>query len=145
MKPNSPTVNFAVQESHYILTQVGERRIAFPTQTITGILLTERSQVLALPFYHEMILGVVHYQGQLVPLVTLRHLLEGKPSPLREVFNAVQLSESTSVPGLGLIVDQLLGHCGEDQVADDHTIERFQPQILEPTLWQPQRWTPLSS
>lgn len=143
MEPNTP-VNSVIQGSQFILTQVGNRRIAFPTHTIAGILLTERSQVLALPFYHEVVLGIVHHQGELVTLMALQHLLEGKASQIKEVFNAVQLSESTGMPGLGLIVDQLLGQCGDEQMAADSTIERFQPQTLDPNLWQPQRWVGLA-
>ncbi|MGF1536000.1 MAG: chemotaxis protein CheW [Elainellaceae cyanobacterium] len=139
MELNTPT-NPIIQGNQFILTQVGDRRIAFPTSMIASILLTERSQVLALPFYHEMVLGIVHHQGQLVTLMALQHLIEGKPSQIKEVFNALQLSESTGMPGLGLIVDQLLGQCGDDRMAADSDIERFQTQMLTPTLWQPRRW-----
>lgn len=146
MQFNTPTIdNIVTQGGHYILTQIGNRQVAFSTNDVTGILLTERSQVLSLPFYHDVILGIVHHQGQFVPLMMLGRLLDGKPGQLREVFNAIQLSESSGTPGLGLIIDQLLGHCSEETFASNDAIERFEPQMLAPDLWQPQRWTALSS
>ncbi|MEM9818953.1 MAG: chemotaxis protein CheW [Cyanobacteria bacterium P01_D01_bin.6] len=144
MELDNPLLELSLPKNQYILTQAGTRRIAFPTKSVVSILLVERSQVLALPFYHEALLGIVHHQGQMVPLVTLQHLLEGNPSQLREVFNAVQLSESTGLPGLGLVIDRLLGNCSEEQVSTDSTIEQFQPNLLDPKLWQPQRWVSLA-
>ncbi|MGF1514712.1 MAG: chemotaxis protein CheW [Elainellaceae cyanobacterium] len=145
MKLPTPTIdNLVTQGNHYILTQVGDRQVAFSTSDVTGILLTERSQVLSLPFYDDVVLGIVHHQGQFVPLMMLSRLLDGKPGQMREVFNAIQLSESSGTPGLGLIIDQLLGHCSEEAFAADDAIEHFQPQMLDPDLWQPQRRTALS-
>ena len=132
-------------ESQYILAEVGTHRIAFPAELVAGIVLAERSHILSMPFYHEAMLGVVHHQGQLVALMMLQQLLEDSPSPSREVFNAVQLSESTGASGLGLIVDQLLGNCNEDQVSNDDSISRFQPSLLRPELWRPKRWVSLIS
>ena len=129
-----------VLENQYILTQVGTRRIAFPAESVAGILLVERARVLSLPFYHEVILGIVHHQGQLVTLITFQQLLEGTPSYSREVFNAIQLGKESGAPGLGLVVDRLLGNCGEDQISANSDIEKFQPHLLKPELWQPQRW-----
>jgi chemotaxis protein histidine kinase CheA len=130
--------------NQYILTQVGHHRLAFRDRGIAGMLLVERSQVLALPFYPPEIVGVVHHQGQLVPLVDLQQLLDGTPGQLREVFHAVQLNEASHVGGLGLVVDRVLGNWSEAQVATDSTIEQFQPHRLKADLWQPQRWGTLT-
>ena len=145
MELDTLSVDSTAQEKQYILTQVGSRRVAFAATAVAGILLSERSQVLTLPFYQEPMLGIVHHQGQLVALVMLQQLLDGKPGPLREVFNAIQLSEQTDMPGLGLVIDQLLGNCTEEDVATEATIERFQPHLLQPNLWQPQRWVSLTT
>ena len=136
----STSIEPVVLENQYILTQVGMQRIAFPAMSVAGILLIERSRILTLPFYDEVILGIAHHQGQLVTLVTFQQLLEGTPSHSREVFNAIQLGNQSGAPSLGLIVDRLLGNCGEEQVSTSDDIERFQPDLLKPELWQPQRW-----
>lgn len=128
----------------YILTQVGMGQVAFPADFVAGILRVERSQILMLPFYPDVVLGIVHHQGQLVTLATLQHLLEGTPAQSREVFNAVQLSEATRSPGLGLIIDKLLGNCTEDQVSNDSRVSLFQPEILDTALWEPRRWAALT-
>ncbi|MEM6434397.1 MAG: chemotaxis protein CheW [Cyanobacteria bacterium P01_D01_bin.115] len=140
MELDTLSADSLAQENQYILAQVGSRQVAFPTDMVTGIVLSERSQVLALPFYQDTILGIVHYQGQFVTLVMFQQLLEGQPGPLREVFNAIQLSERTGVPGVGLVIDRLLGNCTETDVSTNDAIERFQPQMLNSKLWQPQRW-----
>lgn len=143
MNANVPPLEPITQEDQYILTQVGNHRVAFAANWVGGILLSERSQVLVLPFYQEPILGIVHHQGQLVPLVMLQQLLDDTPVQMREVFNAIQLSERTDTPGLGLVIDRLLGNCSDEDVAADETIERFQPHLLEPDLWEPSRWAAL--
>lgn len=140
MEFESPPLDPILPEQQYILTQVGDRRMAFPTDFVVGILLVERSHILPLPFYQDGLLGIVHHQGQLVTLVALQQLLEGKPSQSREVFNAVQLGDQAGVPDLALVIERLLGNCGQSQVSADNTIDVFQPQLLDSTLWQPQRW-----
>lgn len=129
--------------NQFILAKVGRQRIAFPAEYVSGILLADKSHILSLPFYHESILGIVHYQGQLVALMMLQHLLEGSPAPSREAFNAVQLNESSGAAGLGLIVDQLLGNCGEEQLLSDDSISLFKTDILSANLWKPKRWISL--
>ena len=140
MELDTLSADSIAQENQYILTQVGNRQVAFLTDMVAGIVLSERSQVLALPFYQDIVLGIVHYQGQFVTLVMLQQLLEGQPGQLREVFNAIQLSDRTGSPGVGLVIDRLLGNCTESEIAADTAIEQFQPQMLNADLWQPQRW-----
>lgn len=144
MELDSHSIELAPSENQYILTQVGTHRVAFPAEAVAGILLVERSQILALPFYHEVVLGIAHHQGQIVTLMMFQQLLDGSPGQSREVFNAVQLSEQTGTPSLGLIIDQLLGNCTEEQVSTDATIRLFQPDMLDPDLWKPQRWVSLT-
>jgi chemotaxis signal transduction protein len=129
----------------YIVARVGSRRLAFPQAWVAGLLLVERSQVLTLPFYHSAILGVVHHQGNLVPLVQLQYLVEGVSGQLREVFNVVQLTHPADLAGVGLVIDQILGRFSEARIAADSTIEPLQPEILDKSLCQPQRWGPLGA
>ncbi|MGF1524770.1 MAG: chemotaxis protein CheW [Leptolyngbyaceae cyanobacterium] len=139
------SADLAAQENQHILAQVGSRQIAFPADMVAGIVLSERSRVLALPFYRDTVLGIVHYQGQFVTLVMFQQLLEGQPGQLREVFNAIQLSEQTEMPGVGLVIDRLLGNCTETEVSTNDAIERFQPQMLGAELWQPRRWAAVTA
>src|SRR5689334_20224029 len=68
------TTSFSLQsfQSRYIVTQVGPQKIGFPSQWVAEIMLVERSQILKLPFYNSRLLGVVHHQGSIIPLVTLQ-------------------------------------------------------------------------
>lgn len=132
-------------EQQFILAQVGARQLAFPADWVAAVLLVERSQVLSLPFYPSVLMGLVHAQGQMVPLVSLQQLLEDKTGLSKEVFNAIQLNAAAGeLAGLGLVVDRILGNRTEAQVVRDATLEPFQPDWLEPALWRPQRWLPLT-
>ncbi|MGB5972543.1 MAG: chemotaxis protein CheW [Nodosilinea sp.] len=129
-------------DSSHFLTLVGSRRLAFSATEIAEIILVERSQVLSLPFYPAGLLGVVHSQGQMVPLVALQFLLEGVSGVTREVFKAVRLNASSPLAGTALVIDQLLGNCTTDQLAQDSATEPFEADVVPADLWQPYRWVP---
>lgn len=145
MVSDNPVVDALMPPDYQsLVVQVGSHRLAFPTTYVAGVLLLERSQILALPFYHPAILGVVHDQGQLLPLVDLQQLLEGQPAQLREVFSAVQLREQNGLGGVGLAVNQIFGNLSDEAIMADSTIEKFQPQLLDHQLYQLQRWRKLT-
>lgn len=141
-------------QERYILTQVGQQQLAFPSQWVAEILLIERSQILALPFYDPALLGVVHHHGRIVPLVAIQPLLEGVVRSMRETVSVVQLGHEVGpLAGIGIVVDQALENRSHDQMptalvdADASTpsstktaLHLFQPQLLSDRLWQPQRW-----
>lgn len=140
-------------QERYILTQVGQQRLAFPSQWVAEILLIERSQILALPFYDPLLLGVVHHHGQIVPLVAIQPLLEGSARPMRETISVVQLGEVGGLAGVGVVVDQALENRSHEQLpinpsepeaagssAPETPVRLFEPQMLGDRLWQPQRW-----
>jgi chemotaxis signal transduction protein len=141
--PSTDALNPSVHQ--YIVTQVGDRRLAFPNHFVDGLLLLERSQILALPFYHPAVAGLVHHQGKLIPIVALQQLLEKAPGQLPEVFKAVQLSEDTGMAGVGLVIDQMQGEVTSEQLSSDSTIEPFQTELVPSDLWQPQRWGVLTA
>lgn len=130
----------SIPETSYFLTQVGSRRFAFPADEVSEVMLVERSKVLRLPFYPPALVGVVHSQGQLVPLVAMQTLLDQTGSATKEVFNAVQLNDRSPAAGVALIVDQLMGTCTAEQLQQDASIELFHPEVLRPDVWQPRRW-----
>ncbi len=135
-------------ERRYILTQVGHQQIAFPSQWVTEIMLIERSQILNLPFYNSMLLGVVHHQGNIIPLVTLQLVSPvSQRARIQETLTAIRLSQSIrELSGMGLIVDRVIGSISQEQLsaneqnpteASNPPIELFQPERIEQSIWQP--------
>jgi chemotaxis signal transduction protein len=150
------TTSFSLQsfQSRYILTQVGPQKIGFPSQWVAEIMLVERSQILKLPFYNSMLLGVVHHQGSIIPLVTLQlsnsvsQSRVNQPFRTQETLTAIRLNPSVSaLPGVGLIVDRVIGSISHEQLLANEQkakgtsypqIEVFQPESIPPSIWQPQ-------
>ncbi|MBD1868938.1 chemotaxis protein CheW [Leptolyngbya sp. FACHB-671] len=146
-------------QDRYILTQVGDQQFAFPSVCVAEILLIERSQILALPFYDAAILGVVHNHGRIVPLVEIQRLFKKTSGLMRETVNVVQLSQETEhLAGIGIVVDQILDNRSPGQLPDDMlsvaasklsgtvsppvqgSIQLFRPELLSDRLWTPQYW-----
>ncbi len=101
--------------NRYIVAKIGDRLVTFPDVLVSEIMILERNAILALPFYDNAILGVVHHQATLMPLFLLR-LLMGEPrSLITESLTVVRLSkvEETQnykhLSGIGLIVDRVIG------------------------------------
>jgi len=147
----APILSPSLQDRQ-ILTQIGDRRLAFPSSWVAEILLIERSQILNLPFYDPVILGIVHHHGQIIPLIAIQRVFEGTVKALRETVSVVQLSLATGdLAGVGIVVDRAL----ESQISKTASTETpswadavqpaeslifFRPDILSDRLWQPQRW-----
>lgn len=142
-------------QQRFILARLDQFTFVFPSTVVAEILIVERSQILALPFYDPAVLGVIHNGGQIVPLISMRQIV-GIPTGLtRESLTVVRLSDAAGdLVGLGLIVDMTLGIRSPEQLppdlfsADqllgstnsDPKMRLFQPEILGGHLWQPQRW-----
>lgn len=135
-------------ESRYLLTQAGSQKIGFPSQWVTEIILIERSQILNLPFYDTRLLGVVHHQGNIIPLVTLQSTNRVSQRPrIQETLTAIHLTQSVgTLSGVGLIVDRVIGSISHEQLsaneqtatdASEPPMEVFQPEIIPPSIWQP--------
>lgn len=138
-------------EQRFILARLDQLTFVFPSTVVAEILIVERSQILAVPFYASAVLGVIHNGGQIVPLISLRQIV-GIPAGLTgESLTVVRLSDAAGeLVGLGLVVDMTLGIRSPDQLppdlfsADstnvDTKMQVFQPELLGSYLWQPQRW-----
>lgn len=133
-------------KSRYLLTHIGDQALAFPSQWVAEIILVERSQVLSLPFYSSLLLGVVHHQGTIVPLIAVHGLLSNKlnqeirPAMLKETLSVVRLGpQAEHLAGVGIVVEQVI-----EQAIDDFTTESstsyniFQPSDVPSQIWQPQ-------
>jgi len=128
----------------YILTLVGQQKLAFVSDWVLEIITFKRSQVLNLPFYNPMMLGVVYYRAKLVPLVDPSSIFKLVPSEARkETVMAVRLSRLTGeLAGVGLLVDRAVGSISREQLVnytEEPPIQVFQPEDLSSTIWQPQR------
>lgn len=135
-------------QNRYILTQVGHQQIGFPSRWVAEIILIERSQILNLPFYDSRLLGIVHHQGSIIPLITLHFAYSvNQQQKIPEMLTAIRLSQSVSeLAGVGLIVDRVIGSIAHEQLlanqeqatASSHPpIEVFQPEKIPLSIWQP--------
>jgi chemotaxis signal transduction protein len=132
----------------FILTQVERQTLVFPATWVAEILRIDRSQILDLPFYDDLLLGVANYNGQIVPLIIGARLLRLEhSSPERLVV--VRLNETADRLGnVGIIVDRAIGSSTRDELpselfitnnADDMVMMR---SLLVPIrLWEPKYWS----
>lgn len=144
------------QTQTYMLARLERFTLVFPSAIIADIVIISQSQVLALPFYDSACLGAIHYNAQIVPLVSLRRIL-GMPMTgvSRSNLTVVRLSDAVGdLGGLGLVVDAVFGSRSPGQLPPDLFVSNapinssdgapamllFRPEILNSQLWQPQRW-----
>ena len=114
--------------NRYIVTKVCDRLITFPDTLVAEILIVERNSILALPFYDAAIIGVVHHQASVMPLLMLKTLLTGERSLVAESLTVVKLSEAVdqlgevatkrSLSGIGIVVDRVIGSMAIDEYID---------------------------
>jgi chemotaxis signal transduction protein len=153
--------------SRYILTSLDEQILVFPDAYVSEVLLIDRASILSLPFYNPAVLGVVHKQGRIIPLLLLRQALGERTVLIPETLTVVHLTDlAPELEGVGLIVDKLIGSVNLEQfeqmvypkLNDDGTVRSevsstdraapdpryIQIESLLPKLpsqiWQPQRW-----
>jgi CheW-like domain len=139
-----------VQLERFILALLEPLTVVFSSDLVAEIILLERTQILALPFYPSPVLGCAHHNGQVIPLVQLSKILRLPPKPLLEILTVVRLSGAASpLGGVGLVMDSMLGSKTRDQLPQDlfessqplkSVMWLFQPSIFEANLWQPNRW-----
>jgi len=101
--------------NRYIVTKVGEKAITFPDLLVAEIMIIERTSILPLPFYKPAIIGVIHHQANVIPLLLLRLLVGEQRSLLTESLTVIKLSEIANnlnnqhLAGTGIIVDRVVG------------------------------------
>lgn len=161
--PPSPSSPPPASSDRYILTHIGTHQLVFPAHWVAEILLVDRSQILVLPFYDPMLLGMVHHQGRMIPLVAIGQILGEAPALPRETLSVVQLNDAADrLAGVGVVVDRAsdnrlrehfppaLFQPSSTDDAPEHlslqpeSIQLFHPGLLNDRLWQPQRWQPTS-
>jgi chemotaxis signal transduction protein len=107
--------------NRYILAKVGDRTITFPDLLVSEIIIIDRSAILALPFYATAIVGVIHHQAQVMPLLLLQLVLEERSALIKESLTVVRLSKLADdlsdrhLSGVGIIVDRVIGSLTTDE------------------------------
>ncbi len=137
MDNDTKTYPLILQE-RYLIAALGTKKIAFAANLVRDILMIERSQILVLPFYDAACLGVVHYQNQIIPLISTKKVLGITESNLlQSTLTAVRLNDSTEyLGGVALIVDRMEKSLAAEDLSEEH---KFQITDIPPQIWQPQR------
>jgi hypothetical protein len=158
---NTDDLNDRGYAQTYMLARLDRFTFVFPSSIIADVAIFSQSQVLNVPFYNSACLGVIHYDGQIVPLILLRQVF-GIPTTgiARSSLTVVRLSSTAGdLADLGLVVDSVLGSRSLDQLPpdlfapdcsinltdSDRNMHLFRPEILDSQIWQPLRWVKAKS
>lgn len=115
----------------YIATKVAEHTVTFPDVLVSEIMIIERNTILVLPFYEPSIVGVIHHQAHVIPLMLLRLLMGEQRAMLTESLTVVvlgKISDNLSIKshsGVGIIVDRVVGSI----TTEEHQKNNLQPSI----------------
>ncbi len=148
--PTSPIAKQTLLSDRFILTQVERFTLVFPAVWVAEIVQLDRSQILDLPFYDPLLIGIVNQNAQITPLLAAARLLETVETfSLKERLMAIRLNEAAGqLANIGVVIDRAIGNI---------TRQELPPELFEPTktateivlmrselipanLWQPQRW-----
>ena len=139
-----------VLADRFILTQVERFTLVFPAVWVAEILRLDQSQILDLPFYDPLMVGIVNHNGRITPLVAAARLLQVASFTLPERLLVVRLNQTAgSLANIGLIVDRAISSSTRDKLPADlfataptTTAEMLlmRPELIPTGIWQPQRW-----
>jgi chemotaxis signal transduction protein len=138
-----------VLADRFILTAVDRITLVFPAIWVAEIVQIERSQILDLPFYDPLMAGIIHHNGQIIPLVAAARLLKAEQLTLRERLVVIRLNDTAGrIANIGLAVDRAIGSSTRAELPaelfDTSTATAGQmlmmhPDLIPPDLWQPRR------
>ena len=151
------TASQTEETQNFILAQLEQLTLVFSSTIIASIVIVERSQILALPFYDPALLGIIHHSGQILPLISLRQVMGLPARQATERLTVIRLSDAAEVADIGLVVDSTLGMRSSEQLPPDLLSTEqlpdltrqpkmllFQPSILASHLWLPRKWQSLT-
>jgi len=101
--------------NRYILAKAGDRTVTFPDVLVSEIIMVDRNAILALPFYEASIVGVIHHQATIMPLLLLILLIGEQRALITESLTVVRLSKAANelnqqpMSGVGIVVDRVIG------------------------------------
>jgi hypothetical protein len=129
----------------FILTQVERHTLVFPAE----ILRIDRSQILGLPFYESLLVGIANYNGLMTPLIAAARLLELNQFTVPERVMVVRLNQAAGqLENVGIIVDRAVGSSTRDELPSDlfithsaHGMVMMRSSLVPTSLWQPQYWS----
>ena len=133
----------------FILTQVERQTLVFPATWVAEILRIDRSQILNLPFYDSLLVGIVNYNGQMTPLIAAAKLLDLEQFVVPERVMLVRLTQAAGqLENVGIIVDRAVGSSTRAELPLElFTTNRsgamamMRSQLVPTSLWQPQYWS----
>ncbi len=151
--PSTSVPSTSTLSDRFILTQVQSITLVIPAAWVTEIFRVERSQILPLPFYSALLLGITHQGGQVLPLLSAHSLLTAESALPKENNMVVKLGDAAgSLAQVGLIIDRTLGSQTRTELPSDLFSESLQspsaammllrPEMVSADLWQPICWVP---
>jgi chemotaxis signal transduction protein len=148
-QPSLATTAASGLEHRFILTQVERLTLVFPSTWVAEILRIDRAQILDLPFYDPLLVGIANYNGQITPLIAAARVLEVENFSLPERLVVVRLNQAAGeLKNVGLIVDRAIGsrmrtELPPDLFTSEHsgTMVMMQSHLVPDSLWQPQSWS----
>jgi chemotaxis signal transduction protein len=143
-----PTAPQIILADRFISTKVAETTLVFPAIWVAEILRIDRSQILDLPFYDPLLVGVVHHNGQIIPLVSAARLLKVEQLGIQERSIVIKLDRTAGkLANIGLIVDRAIGTVNRQDLppalfSTTETIDGMlliHSDLIPTDLWQPRR------
>ncbi len=148
--PAPPIATQTVLSDRFILTQVERFTLVFPAVWVAEILRLDRSQILDLPFYDPLLLGIINHNAQITPLIAAARLLEtSAPFSLKERLMVIRLNQAAgTLANVGVVVDRAIGSSTRPELPPDlfqpstkaTEMVLIRPELIPTNLWQPQRW-----
>ena len=137
----------------FLLAQVQTLTLVIPALWVVEIFRVERSQILALPFYSSLLIGITHHGGQVLPLLSTHTLLNVPSTALRENTMVVKLGAAAgALAQVGLVIDRPLGSQTRAEIpsavfadapqSPNDSIVLLRPEWVSADLWQPLCWIP---
>lgn len=148
------SVSFFPQH-RYLMTQIGQQQLAFPLQWVSELILVEQSHILPLPFYDPTLIGVLHYRGDIVPLIMVPLASKTETTAaiqhlrIKRTLTAVRLNQAVGkLAGVGLIVDRVIERIASRSVLEQSLetaetaveisqVRIFRLEDIPPMIWQP--------
>ena len=125
-----------LKQVRYLIALVKEQKIAFSASLVREILVFQKGQILQLPFYDRSLVGVVHHQNQIIPLVSGRSIFLEETNKLSQTtLTAVRLNElGQHLTGIGIVVDRMVESISQSELTGE---QLFQLTDIPQHIWQP--------
>jgi CheW-like domain len=139
-------------DDRFLLAQVQDLTLVIPAVWVVEVFRVERSQILALPFYSPLLIGITHHGGQVLPLLSTHSLLNVPSVALRENTMAIKLGDTAGAfARVGLAIDRPLGSQSRAELPNEIFSDPqpsntswvlLRPELVSQDLWQPLCWIP---